>query len=129
MLKQRTVSLGFVFTENKSKEAIAHPCAQEHVRHQKRKKDRRLKSKLWKVVCKQHTTAKASIGRKAALGLRHIGLFEAPSPSSANYRAGGVTSLSGQRLAFCKRWRNKPGQNETIAAAKRIKVKDWKKLF
>jgi len=27
-------------------------------------------------------TAKASVGRKAALGLRHIGLFEAPSPSS-----------------------------------------------
>jgi hypothetical protein len=52
---------------------------------------------------KLRITAKASSGRKAALGLRHIGLFEAPSPSSANYRAGGVMSLSGQRLAFCKR--------------------------
>ncbi len=50
---------------------------------------------------KKRITAKASVGRSTALGLRHIGLFEAPSPSSANYRAGGVMSLSGQRLAFC----------------------------
>jgi hypothetical protein len=51
------------------------------------------------------TTAKVSIGRKAALGLRHIGLFEAPSLSCAKNRAGSVMSLSGQRLTFCKRCR------------------------
>jgi hypothetical protein len=34
----------------------------------------------------QQTTAKASVGRKAALGLRHIGLFEAPSPSALRWR-------------------------------------------
>ena len=34
----------------------------------------------------RQTTNKASIGRKAALGLRHIGLFEAPSPSPLRSR-------------------------------------------
>ena len=56
-----------------------------------------------KPALEHHTTNKASIGRKAALSLRHIGLFEAPSPSSPK-RAGGVMSLSGQRLAFVKRY-------------------------
>jgi hypothetical protein len=74
----------------------------------------------------QQTTAKVSIGRKAALGLRHIGLSEAPSPSSAKRRAGGVMSLSGQRLTFCKRCLQLAQCNEIIAAAENKKKEKWR---
>jgi len=72
----------------------AHPCAKENACHKDNKPKRPAARKNYVMVglSLQQATHKLCIGRKAALGLRHMPGLMPPSPSRANVRAGGVMS-------------------------------------